>query len=177
MKAKITTKRLVILALLSCLSFGLHYIDSLIPSFLPIPGFRLGLANIITLFVLYYYGGPSYLFVTVIKALLVAILTSGFGITFMMSVGGIVLSTLISLLFYYLIKSSIYTLSIFSSLFHTIGQLFVYALFFKSFYIFYYIIILGFIAIATGALMALLVKIMVNRIPKTFLKEESRRRN
>ncbi|MDD7329006.1 MAG: Gx transporter family protein, partial [bacterium] len=99
-KFHINTRRLVTLALMAALSTGLHYVESIIPSLLPIPGFRLGLANIITLFVLYYYGGLSYLFVTAIKVLLVALISSGFGVTFLMSLTGSVLSAVISLFLY-----------------------------------------------------------------------------
>ena len=169
---KITTKKLVTLALLIAISFSLHYIDSLIPSIIPIPGFRLGLSNLITLFALYYFGCFSFVFVV---TLLVAILTSGFGITFLMSLAGSVLSMLVSILLYKAFKPSIYTVSIYSSVFHTLGQLLVYALFFSSFYIFLYLLYLGPISILTGCLIALLDKILINRLPASLKIEERRR--
>ncbi len=173
---KITVKKMVVLALLIAMSFSLHYIDSVIPSFLPIPGFRLGLANLITLFALYYYGVYSFLFVVISKTLLVATLTSGFGITFLMSFGGTILSSLITVLLYKTIKPSIYTVSIYGSVFHSLGQLLVYALFFSSFYIFLYLILLGPISILTGYFIALIDKIIITRLPSS-LKREERRRN
>ena len=172
---KITTKKLVTLALLIAISFSLHYIDSLIPSIIPIPGFRLGLSNLITLFALYYFGCFSFVFVVLSKTLLVAILTSGFGITFLMSLAGSILSMLVSILLYKAFKPSIYTVSIYSSIFHTLGQLLVYALFFSSFYIFLYLLYLGPISILTGCLIALLDKILINRLPASLKIEERRR--
>ena len=172
---KITTKKLVTLALLIAISFSLHYIDSLIPSIIPIPGFRLGLSNLITLFALYYFGCFSFVFVVLSKTLLVATLTSGFGITFLMSLAGSVLSMLVSILLYKVFKPSIYTVSIYSSVFHTLGQLLVYALFFSSFYIFLYLLYLGPISILTGYLIALLDKILINRLPASLKIEERRR--
>lgn len=173
---KFTVKKMVVLALFIAMSFSLHYIDSIIPSFLPIPGFRLGLANLITLFTLYYYGVFSFLFVVISKTLLVAALTSGFGITFLMSLGGTVLSSLVSILLYKAVKPSIYTVSIYGSVFHALGQLFVYALFFSSFYIFLYLIILGPMSMLTGYFIALIDKIIITRLPSSF-KVEERRRN
>ena len=175
-KFHFNTRRLVTLALMAALSTGLHYVESIIPSLLPIPGFRLGLANIITLFVLYYYGGLSYLFVTAIKVLLVALISSGFGVTFLMSLTGSVLSAVISLFLYYIVKPSPYGLSVTASLFHTLGQLLCYGLFFNTFYIFGYLVILGPLSLLTGFLMALLVTFLIQRIPQSFLAEERIRR-
>ena len=172
---KITTKKLVTLALLIAISFSLHYIDSLIPSIIPIPGFRLGLSNLITLFALYYFGCFCFVFVVLSKTLLVATLTSGFGITFLMSLAGSVISMLVSILLYKAFKPSIYTVSIYSSVFHTLGQLLVYALFFSSFYIFLYLLYLGPISILTGYFIALLDKILINRLPASLKIEERRR--
>ncbi len=172
---KLTVKKMVVLALFIAMSFSLHYIDSVIPSFLPIPGFRLGLANLITLFALYYYGVFSFLFVVISKTLLVATLTSGFGVTFLMSLGGAILSSIITILLYKLIKPSIYTVSIYGSVFHSLGQLLVYSLFFSSFYIFLYLILLGPMSILTGYFIALIDKIIITRLPAS-LKEDKKRR-
>ena len=174
---KLSTQRVVTLALMIALSVMLHYVEGFIPSFLPIPGFRLGLANIITLFVLYYYDAPSYIFTLLSKTLLVALVSSGFGVQFMMSLGGSLLSMAVTLLLYYLVKPSIYGVSALSSLFHTIGQLFVYALFFNTFYIFSYLSILGPLALVTGVIMALLCSLLIHRLPASFRKEERVRRS
>lgn len=175
-KLKINTRRLVALAFMSAISVSLHYLESVIPPIVPIPGFRLGLSNIITLFVLYYYGGPSFIFVTAVKVIMVALISSGFGVTFMMSLFGSTLSCIISLLLYYLVKPSPYGLSVMSSLFHTIGQLVAFAIFFNNFYIFTYLTILGPMALLSGALMALLVSVLIQKIPQSFKAEEKLRR-
>ncbi len=165
---------MVTFALFIALSFSLHYLESLLPPIVPVPGFRIGLSNLITLFVLYYYGGFSFLFVVLCKTLLVAILTNGFSITFLMSLGGSVLSSLVALVLYYLFHPSCYTVSLYSSFFHVIGQLFVYALFFRTFYIFRYFLFLGPLSLVTGYLIALLDTILLKRIPTQF-QEENRR--
>lgn len=172
---RITTKKLVTLALFIALSFSLHYLESLIPPIVPIPGFRIGLSNLITLFVLYYYGGFSFLFVVLCKTLLVAILTNGFSIPFLMSLGGSFLSSLVALLLYKTLWPSCYTVSLYSSFFHVIGQLLVYALFFRTFYIFRYFLFLGPLSLVTGYLIAFVDNILLKRIPASF-KEENRRR-
>ena len=175
-RTRITTRRRVTLARRTALSVGLHYLESLIPSFVPVPGFRLGLANIVSLFVLYYYGGASYAFVRAVKTLIVALISTGFSIAFFRSLTGTILSVIISLLLYYLVKPSIYSVSLFGSLFHTIGQLIAYAIFFSTPYIFYYIIRLGPISLVTGILRAVIDSILLKKIPRSFRRSEIKRR-
>lgn len=176
MKEVFNTRRIAALALMAALSTGLHLIESLFPQFLPIPGFRLGLANLITLFVLYYYGGLSYIFVSALKVVLVGLIATGFGINFLMSLSGTVLAIIISLFLKYVIKPSCYGVSIVASLFHTIGQLLCYGLFFNTMYIFSYIIVLGPLSIISGYLMALFVGFLIKKIPNSFKNEEKIRR-
>lgn len=158
------------------LSVLLHYVETFIPSFLPIPGLRLGLANIITLFVLYFYDYKSYVFVLLLKVLFIPLISNGFGIQFFMSLSGSILSLLITTLLYHLVKPSIYSLSSISSLFHICGQLLAYAIFFNTFYIFSYIIVLGPISLITGFIIALFCSILIKRLPKTILSDEKKRR-
>jgi heptaprenyl diphosphate synthase len=169
-------RRLVSLAFLIALAVALHYLESLIPSFLPIPGFRIGLANIVSLFALYYYGGVSFLFVGLLRVFLVAFISTGFGPSFFMSLGGYLLSSAISLLLYYVLRPSIYGLSAVSALFHTIGQLCAYVIFFSTPAIFIYLGILGPLSIGTGLISAVLVRILMKRLPSSFKVEERKRR-
>lgn len=170
------TRRLVSLSLMAALSIALYYLESLIPPIVPVPGVKLGLANLIFLFVLYYYDGPSYLFVVIVKVLVVALIGQGFGITFLMSAFGSLLSVGITLLLYYSVKPSIFALSSASSLFHVLGQLLAYAIFFENFYIYSYLAILGPLALGMGALIGLLDYFLILRLPQSFRNEEKKRR-
>lgn len=174
---KITLRRLVTLSMMIALSVGLHYLEGLIPNVVPLPGYRLGLSNIILLFVLYYFGGIDYIFVQIVKVFLVALISSGFSISFFMSFSGAILSTIVSLLLHYFIKPSIYGLSMTSSLFHVLGQLFAYAIFFKTFYIFEYLIVLGPMSILSGIIIAIIVAILIKRIPSPLKSENKKYRS
>ncbi len=169
------TRRLVSLAFLTALAVVLHYLESFI-SFSFIPGYRIGLANIVSMFALFYYDVPSYIFVTLIRVVLVGLISSGFGVSFMMSLGGALCSIVGALLTYYLLKGSIYSVSAMSALFHSVGQLLVYALFYETPYIFVYIIALGPTSIATAVILAIIAAILIKRLPRSFRNEESRRR-
>jgi heptaprenyl diphosphate synthase len=58
---KLTTKALTQCAMLTALALGLSWMESAFPlsALIPLPGVRLGLANIVTLFALYALGSPS----------------------------------------------------------------------------------------------------------------------
>ena len=55
---KLTTKQLTLCAVLTALALALSYLENLFPLSLaiPIPGIKLGLANIVTIFALYALG-------------------------------------------------------------------------------------------------------------------------
>lgn len=55
---KLTTKQLTVCALLTAMAMALSYLENLFPLAVPLPGVKLGLANIVTLFALYVLG-PS----------------------------------------------------------------------------------------------------------------------
>ena len=51
----------------------LGYIESLLPSFISLPGFKIGLANIAVMFALCKYGAKEAFFVTLIKCIITAL--------------------------------------------------------------------------------------------------------
>ena len=58
---KLTTKQLSLCALLTAMALALSYLENLFPLSLaiPVPGVKLGLANIVTLFALYALGAAE----------------------------------------------------------------------------------------------------------------------
>ena len=90
-------RRYVYLAIILSLAIVLGIIESFIPQF--IPGFRLGLANIATLIVLYLYGKRDALILSLLRVLLVSILIGRFlSITFYMSLGGAIFAYIIMII-------------------------------------------------------------------------------
>lgn len=64
------THKLTTLALLSTISLALYAVESMLPPFVPIPGIKLGLANIITLVVLWKYSAKDAILVLLVRILL-----------------------------------------------------------------------------------------------------------
>ncbi len=88
------TKRIVILSLMIAQALVLSLIESWIPLPLPVPGVKLGLANIITVIVIVFYGFKDALSVVLIRCILSSIF--GGGVTgFLFSMAGGILSTIV----------------------------------------------------------------------------------
>lgn len=112
-------------ALLLC-ALALSYLESLIPLSLiiPIPGFKLGLANLAVAVTLWRSGVPSAISVSFLR-IVISSLLFGTASTFMFSLSGGALS-LSALVGCYLIfgdKMSIIAVSVLSAVLHNIGQI------------------------------------------------------
>lgn len=69
---KLTTKQLTLCALLTAMALALSYLENLFPLSLaiPVPGVKLGLANIVTVFALYALGPGQALLILLARCLL-----------------------------------------------------------------------------------------------------------
>lgn len=65
-----STKRYVQIAMLSAIALILSYIERMIPIPYPIPGLKLGLANVAVVLAMYVFGFKEGLFVSIIKSIL-----------------------------------------------------------------------------------------------------------
>lgn len=169
----LTTRKIVIISLLSAIAIVLSVVEGFIPSF-GIPGIKLGLANIIILLSMYEIGIKEALIINVVRILLGNILRGRiFDIGFLMSFTGATLSFLIMMVFCLWVKRfSIIGVSVIGSFFHIFGQVLVAMIYLESGYILYYLPFLGISALVTGifvGLVALLIqksKIISNSLQK-----------
>ena len=90
------TKRLTRLALLTAAALILFTVEARIPPPAPIPGVKLGLANIVTVYVLFRYGARDALLVLLARVLLGSVF-SGAPVTLLFSLGGGLLCWLVML--------------------------------------------------------------------------------
>jgi len=149
---------------------------SILESFIPtgIPGVKLGLANVVTLIILYLYSPKEAILVQLFRIFLVGLLYSGiFSISFLLSLVGGVISLLIMIGLYLTKKFSIFTISISGSLTHAISQILVSYLILFSSAVFYYLPIILTISIPTGIITATVSKIVLESF-KVELKKPNR---
>lgn len=113
---------MVLLANFLAIAIVLNIIESAIPV-IPVPGAKLGFANVVTLIVLYVYSFKDSSIITLSRVFLVALLTGKLlGPVFYMSFSGSVLAMLAMGLFKKTNFFGILGVSVLGSVFHCIGQ-------------------------------------------------------
>ncbi len=117
------TKYLTYMAMLLTLTIVLSILESMLPSFTAIPGVKLGLANIVVMFTVFFIGKKQAFALNIAKGLF-ALITRG-AVAGILSLCGGILSILVIILLLRLFGSSIsyLILSIAGAIFHNIGQI------------------------------------------------------
>jgi heptaprenyl diphosphate synthase len=122
-----------------------NMLGALVP--LPIPGVKLGLANIVSMFILSYFSLPSALVVGLLRTFLASLFSGGLGV-FLFSAPGALLSILAMAAAQRSIKSlSLVGISMIGACVHNISQVCVAVLITGEMNLFYY----AFVLIAVGA--------------------------
>ncbi len=117
------TKKMVLLANFLAIAIVLNIIESMI-SFIPVPGAKIGFANIVTLIIIYIYGYKEASIVTILRILLVALLSGRlFGPTFWLGLSGSILSLTVMIVIHKLKLFGTVGVSVLGSFFHSIGQI------------------------------------------------------
>ena len=115
------TKQLTTGAILAALALALSYVEGMFPLPVPLPGFKLGLANIVTLFALYTLGAPSALAILLVRVLLGAMFAGNASALIYSLLGGFAaMAAMIALSRFP--KLSVYGVSIGGAAAHNIGQ-------------------------------------------------------
>jgi len=149
---RISARQLVFLSLLVAMGTALHLVEGMLLIPLPLPGVKLGLANIITLLTLYLYGFRAGLTVAMMRVVLGS-LVSGMFLSpgFLLGLSGAVCSTmLMSVLLKRTSCFSMIGISLAGAAAHNIGQLLAAGLLLQSTAIAYYLPILLLAGIPTG---------------------------
>lgn len=156
-------RRFTYLALLSAMAIALNLLETaLIP---PIMGvFRVGLANIIALLALMILGPKEMIAVNGMRVIIGNLISGRFlGSTFWISLGGVVLSTIILLLMYK-IKSSVIFSSVMSAIAHSSGQVLVVMMFYQQPWMITFLPYFLIMSIPTGFITGYLAKIAIDRV-------------
>ncbi len=144
------TKKIVSLALFTALALILSLVESALPPLAPIPGIKLGLANIITLIVLLNYTARDAFLVLLVRVLLSSLFT-GQAIYFLYSLSGALLCFASMWLVNKLLQNHfVFLTSMVGSIFHNTGQVLMAILLTKTFGVAAYLPILLVSGVLTG---------------------------
>lgn len=120
MKSK--TRKLATLAMLVSVAMILSYIESLIPPLVAVPGVKIGLANIATVFALYTLGARGAVCVSLVRVALSALLF-GNAASFIFSLSGAILSLAVMIILTRVRLFSFVGVSVAGGVCHNAGQI------------------------------------------------------
>ena len=149
---KLTTRQLTLCAVLTAMALALSYLENFFPLSLaiPIPGIKLGLANIVTLFALYALGPGQALLILLARCLLGAVFAGNMNALIFSLLGGVTaMGVMIALS--RLKRLSVYGVSVGGAAAHNCGQIAAACLTLGSMAPLYYLPILLGASLITGA--------------------------
>lgn len=157
-------RRLTFLAISTTFALVLSYIEFLLPPiFAAVPGVKLGLANIATVFLLYRFGVKEAAAVTFLRVALSSLLF-GNPMIFIYSIAGALLSLVVMVLLKKLDFLSTVGVSTAGAVAHNLGQIIVAMIVLETAEIGYYMIVLAATGTVSGIFVGLLGGLLLKRL-------------
>ena len=153
------------LALLVAVGMILSYIESLVPPLVAVPGVKIGLSNIATVFALYALGVPSAISVSLLRVCLSALLF-GNSVSFIYSLSGAVLALLFMALLRRVGLFSSVGVSVVGGVAHNAGQVLAAVLVMENAAISYYLVPLAVSGTLAGVAVGIASGLLVKKIRK-----------
>ena len=170
---KLTTKQLTLCAVLTAMALALSYLENFFPLSLaiPIPGVKLGLANIVTVFALYALGSGQAMLILVARCLLGAVFAGNMNALIFSLLGG-VSAMLVMILLSRSRWLSVYGVSVGGAAAHNCGQVAAAVLTLGNTAPIYYLPVLLGVSLFTGALTGLVTACLFRALAHTNLMRE-----
>ena len=167
---KLTTKQLTLCALLTAMALALSYLENFFPLALaiPIPGVKLGLANVVTLFALYILGPTQAMMILFSRCFLGAVFAGNLNALIFSLLGGFT-AMVVMILLSRVRKLSVYGVSVGGAAAHSCGQVAAAILTLGNTAPLYYLPILLGVSLFTGALTGLIAVCLFRALAHTDL--------
>ena len=157
------TKRLATLGLLTGLALILFIVEAQIPPIVPIPGVKIGLANIVTVFAVFALGAKEGAAVLFVRVFLGAVFAGNFSSIMYSAAGGLCAILAVIGLKFVLQKKQIWVAGCLGAVAHGIGQMAVAVPLSGTPSILIYLPVLIVAGIITGTFTGLCAQVLVNR--------------
>ena len=159
------TKKVAFLGLSIALAMILSFVESQIPALVAIPGIKVGLPNLVMVFLLYRVGWRETVTVSIIRIILVSMLFGNVQ-TITFSLAGAVLSLLGMILLKKLGLFSCITVSIVGGILHNVGQIIAACFWTQTAEIAYYLPVLLVSGTIAGTAIGIVSGLLVKRLEK-----------
>lgn len=157
-------RRLTRAALLTAIALTIFMVEAQIPAPIPIPGVKLGLANIVTVYAMYLLGPGDALMILLCRVFLGAVF-SGQMMTLLYSLsGGLCCFAAMLVLKLFLDKEHVWLASPISAIFHNLGQLLAAAAIMKTWAVLAYLPYLVLAGICAGLFTGLCAQFLIRRL-------------
>lgn len=167
------TRKITTAALLTAIALIIFIVEAQLPPILPIPGIKLGLANIVTLFALFVVG-PAMAFMVLVARIILGGLLTGQLVSIIYSLAGGLLSfTVCACIYRFFPRNQVFVISIISAVLHNVGQIAAAALM-TSAAIFAYLPILTVSGIITGLFTGLCAQYVLMRRERADILKKGR---
>lgn len=158
------TKKLTTVSLLTSMALIIFIIEANLPSLTPVPGIKLGLANIITVYAIFTLGPLDTFLMLITRIFLGSIFSGNVSVLLYSLTGGILCYLAMLILSNFLTSKQIWICSVIGAIFHNIGQISVAILITNTPSLAYYLPILMVSAIISGTFTGLCTQYLVNRL-------------
>lgn len=157
------TKKLTLLGLLTAIALTIFMVEAQIPALVPIPGVKLGLSNIVTVFTVFTLGPAEGVLVLTARVFLGAVFAGNFSTIFYSAAGGALAILATIGLRRVLKENQLWAAGVFGAIAHSVGQMAVAVLITGTPSIALYLPIMVVISIVTGLFTGLCAQFLVNR--------------
>ncbi len=157
------TKKLTLMALLTAIALTIFMVEAQIPPIVPLPGVKLGLANIVTVFAVFALGSREAACILFCRIFLGAVFAGNFSSIFYSAAGGTLAILTTILLRKILTRKQLWVAGAFGAVAHSVGQVGMSILITGTPGIIVYLPPLAGISIVTGCFTGLCAQFLVNR--------------
>ena len=157
------TRKLAVLGLLTAIALTIFMLESQIPSIIPLPGVKLGLANIVTVFTVFALSPKDAILVLSARIFLGAIFAGNFSTIFYSTAGGFCAIAVTILLKKILKQNQLWVAGCLGAVAHSVGQMAMAMALLGTPSLAVYLPIMIAISIITGLFTGLCAQFLVNR--------------
>ena len=157
------TKKITRLALLTAIALTIFLVEAQIPALAPIPGIKLGLANIVTVFTVYALGSKDGCLVLAARIFLGAVFAGNFSTILYSAAGGVCAIGVTIALRKILTKKQLWVAGCLGAIAHSVGQMAMAIALTGTVSLAVYLPVMIVISILTGLFTGLCAQFLVNR--------------
>lgn len=157
------TKKLTVMALLTAIALTIFMVEAQIPPLVPLPGVKLGLSNIVTVFAVFALGSKEAAAILFCRIFLGSIFAGNFSSIFYSAAGGTAAILVTILLRKILTRKQLWVAGVCGAIAHSVGQVAMAMLITSTPGLIVYLPMLMAVSMVTGLFTGLCAQFLVNR--------------